>query len=1019
MHTFIVKELQDMKLQVIGFTAKQDNQQTVNLQAFQGFDLQVVAGENRQEAFLRLLRESSAEEVLVVDLDRVAPSAVPGFIQAYRKQKRGNHLYYAASRKRKLWFGFMDACLWRGDRVLTETPVLVGEKSLFLKAYAGEDLDSNLLRALSYSLQKAYVKFAALDVAPCWKESEGTGDPAVNYLLRLPFRFLVSGAFFKTLFSSAHRAERDMVYRLLMLVFGVFVFLYMPYISKDFGISGDEYVDHRHAGYVIDFFTKGDKAALNQPKTALHLYGNSVQVVAAVVARAIGADDVYAVRHFICALVGASGVVFIGLLGLRFGGGLCGLLSMLMLFFSPRFFGHSMNNLKDIPFAVGYLIAIFYFVRLFDRFPVIKLRHALGAVAGIALALGTRSGGLILFPYLFMYAGLFYILWVGFKNFYRFLRYRREVENILFLLVLVLGAGYFLSIITWPFALAKPLTNVVLSLKEFTNYNIGLRTIFEGKQMMSSMLPVHYAPKYLMIASPLVVVVGFVGYLFFLVFRKREFSLLSFFLLFALVFPVFWVIYQKSNLYGGIRHLLFVMPFMVLLAARFWTLVLAHGGKLVKVGGAVAFVALLFLPARHMAVNHPSEYVYFNELVGGVKGAYGDYETDYYYNSLKKAADWFKQNVDYKDKSITIVTNHSSNLAHYFRKDTNVHIIYGRYYEKYGADWDYMIFDNVYINSFQLKNGLFPVKEGFLYSVDVDGLPMSVVGKRTSKDDFRAVQLMKENRFQEAIVLMKNYLAAHPWNEEIWMRLARAYYLVDSVEQTYTCADKALALQPQLMDALNLKAFSAVDLGRFAEAHRAVDAMLAQNDIASQSYYMKAWVYYHERQDQKALEYLNRALRYNPRNVQALALAGDILYRNYNYASAIGPYEQVVRMQKADENVFLSLADCYSRTGKYAGIKPIADLLRREGKDKFRLDKIEIRALLLQKQLAEAGKRLETYSPSDDDTELMVLRALYDWLSGRQAAAMERLEQVLAKDKTNGEALQLQQMMRQQGNMKR
>ena len=43
-----------------------------------------------------------------------------------------------------------------------------------------------------------------------------------------------------------------------------------------------------------------------------------------------------------------------------------------------------------------------------------------------------------------------------------------------------------------------------------------------------------------------------------------------------------------------------------------------------------------------------------------------------------------------------------------------------------------MIFDNVYINSFQLKNGLFPVKEGFLYSVDADGLPMCVVGERTS-----------------------------------------------------------------------------------------------------------------------------------------------------------------------------------------------------------------------------------------------------------------------------------------------
>ena len=397
-----------------------------------------------------------------------------------------------------------------------------------MRAYAGNDLDGNLLRAVSYSLQKAFVKFDTLEAAITWKEAENVSDPALNYFWKIPFRFLTTGRFFSTLFDVSSRARRDMTYRMLMLLFGLFVFFYMPYISKDYGISGDEFVDHRHSGYVLDFFTKGDKAALNQPKTALHLYGNSMQVVAAVVANIIGADDVYAVRHVVCALVGVLGVITIGLFGLRFGGGLCGLISMLLLFFSPRFFGHSMNNLKDIPFAVGYLVAIFYFVRMFDRYPVVKLRHMIGAMLGIALALGTRSGGLLLFPYLLMYGGLFYILLVGFKEFYKFMKYRKEVENILFLIVLVLFVGYFLSIITWPFALARPFANVVVSLKEFTNYNIGLRTIFEGKQMMSNMLPVHYAPKYLMIGSPLVVVIGFIGSLFFMVFRKREFSLPSF-----------------------------------------------------------------------------------------------------------------------------------------------------------------------------------------------------------------------------------------------------------------------------------------------------------------------------------------------------------------------------------------------------------------------------------------------------------------------------------------------------------
>ncbi|WP_018336874.1 tetratricopeptide repeat protein [Butyricimonas synergistica] len=1014
-----MEENENKAIQVIGVTGNVDFQMS-RWDAGSGLQNNIVllkAGCSHEE-FLKVLREIDSDEIMLVDLDRVALNSLAPLGQVYRKSCRKEHVYYVSVQKRKLWFGFMDMALWRGDRVITDSPVLIGQKSLFMKAYAGEDLDSNLLRAVSYSLQKAYMKFDRLETNITWKASVSNSNPAVNYLWRVPFRFLFSGRFFTTLFDAGNRARRDMVYRMLMLLFGVFVFFYMPYVSKDYGISGDEYVDHRHSGYVLDYFTKGDKAALSQPKTALHLYGNSMQVVAAVVANAIGADDVYAVRHVVCALVGALGVIVIGLMGLRFGGGLCGLLSMLLLFFSPRFFGHSMNNLKDIPFAEGYLVAIFYFVRLFDRYPVIKLRHVIGTVLGIALALGTRSGGLLLFPYLVMYGGLFYILWVGFKEFYNFLKYRKEVENILFLIVIVLFVGYFLSIVTWPFALARPFTNVVLSLKEFTNYNIGLRTIFEGQQMMSNMLPVHYAPKYLLIASPLVVVVGFFGYFIFMISRKKEFSLLSFFILFSLVFPVFWVIYKKSNLYGGIRHLLFVMPFMVLLAARFWTLLLTVAPKYLKLVAASVLIGLLFLPARHMAVNHPNDYVYFNESVGGLKGAYGDYETDYYYNSLKKGVDWFKANVDYKGRPVTIVTNHSANLQHYFRKDTNVKVIYSRYYDKYSKDWDYMIFGNVYINSFQLKNGLFPVKEGFLHSVDADGLPMCVIGKRTSKEDYEAIVLEQEKKYPEAIAKLEEYLKTHPWNEEMWMRLSKMYYAEHKNEDALRCAEESLKWQPQLMDALNIKALAALDLERYATAHQAVDAMLAQNDVASSSYYLKGLIYYTEGRDKEALDLVNKALRYNGRNDLALALGGDILKRNRNYAKAIEPYEKVVQAKRADEKVLLSLAECYCRVKNYGMLGQVTKLLNEQGRDKVTLRKIEIRAFLQQKKLAEAHDLLVQMKDVEEDSELMLLWALYELSEGRRGTALEYVKKAAELDPHDWEAAELQKMLSQGGDIR-
>lgn len=82
-----------------------------------------------------------------------------------------------SNRKRKLWLGFVDAVLWRGDRSITDSPVLIGNKALFMKAYAGDDLDGNLLRAVSYSLQKAFVKFGTLEVSVTWKDSENVSNP--------------------------------------------------------------------------------------------------------------------------------------------------------------------------------------------------------------------------------------------------------------------------------------------------------------------------------------------------------------------------------------------------------------------------------------------------------------------------------------------------------------------------------------------------------------------------------------------------------------------------------------------------------------------------------------------------------------------------------------------------------------------------------------------------------------------------------------------------------------------------
>ena len=672
----------------------------------------------------------------------------------------------------------------------------------------------------------------------------------------------------------------------------------MPLVSRDYGISGDEFVDHTHSGYVLDYYAKGDKAALNQPKTALHLYGNVVQVIAAAACRAFDIDNYYEFRHLVGSLVGALGIIFTGLFGLRFSGGLGGLITLLMMFFTPRFFGHSMNNLKDVPFAVGYLITLYYAVRLFDNYPKFKKSHIVGAILGIALALGTRSGGLILYPMLLMYAGLFYIERVGVKEFYKFGKYINDVGRIFAVLFIVLIGSYLLSIVLWPYALDDPFNNVVKSLKEFTNYNIGLRTIFDGKQMMSTMLVWYYAPKYLLIGLPLVTVLGFIFYFVYCIFSRKEFSLISFWLLFASIFPVFWVIYQNSNLYGGIRHLLFVMPPMVILAARFWTQIIQFAAKYKYLPFAI-FLGLLTLPIIHTIKNHPNQYVYFNEIAGGMDGAYGDYDTDYYYNSLNESIAWFKENVDLPKDTVTLVaTNHLQVLQYYFRDMPHVKPIYSRYYNKFSTNWDYAIFGNVYINRFQLKNNLFP-PSGALYTPTVDSKPMSCVIKRESKEDLVGFALDKANDFKGAIAVFEDYVKKITYNDEAWCKLGKAYFSLQQYDKAHLALDKARELYPTSVEAVYYKTLIYLNERKFSEASLAADEILRENDKLFNFWHLKAVALTNMGKLKEAIDCINKTLMINPGFYQAFDLAGDIFRTTNSYAQAYSMYSQAFKITKS------------------------------------------------------------------------------------------------------------------------
>lgn len=973
-----------------------------------------------QNDFRQLLGVCPSEHLLFVDLDKVAGHQISPIADLYLKQSPGK-IYYGNACPAHFFRNVIDKNLKMTDPQLLNAAFLAGESALFRKTYAGSELSASPLRSIAYSLQKNFIRYRRLPGNISYPApADTTAAPEKKYLLNyrfsllLPFHYLISGQFFRHFLRQEDSVQRNMVCRMLMILFAVFSFIYMPYISKDFGISGDEFVDQRHAGYVLNYYLHGDKAAVNQPRTFLHFYGISMQIIAEGICQLFRAEDYFAVRHAMTAIIGACGIWFAGLLGLRWGGGLCGLLSMLLLFFTPRYFGNSMNNMKDIPFAAGYVMSAFYFIRLFDHYPCFRLRYLLGSMIGISLAFGSRSGGLMLYPYLLMYGGLFYILRTGIKEFYKFYKYRRDIGRILAVILVIFIFSYLLSIALWPYALENPVSGIAASLKQFTNFTVALRLIFEGREIMSNMVPIEYVPTFMSVGLPIVLLAGFAGYLIQLLLRRKEFTLISWFLLFAAIFPVFWVMYKNSNLYGGLRHFMFVVSIMSVVAARCWSLLIQSRYKILRLSSLLLFFILLCLPFAHMVRNHPHEYIYFNELIGGIRGAYGKFDTDYYFNSLKHATQWFKKEVKLPDDHKTIIiTNLAFPLEQYFKNDTNVIVRYSRYYEKYSKDWDYAIWANEYITPYQLTHGLFP-PPGAIYVPRVDGYPVGAVIKRPDKEELKAFGLFREQKFEAALAAFEQYAATHPeLPEEIASKMSRLYYMTNQPGKAREYADKALKKHPLLAEALYISTLTYIQAKDYDQAMKEVRKMLESNNSSVDGHYLRALIYYHLQKYKEAVDDLNKTLALNPSHHSALSLGGEIMLLTGNHKMALSLFQRILK-NKYDIKAATSVADCYCRMQNYTEMeKRLQEVLQhRPGYLPAYL--VKIRSLLQQKDLKQAGHMLVQLATINDSAELFVLRSLYLTLTGHPQEARRMIDEALRIAPSDPEANALKLKMKKQ-----
>jgi hypothetical protein len=405
--------------------------------------------------------------------------------------------------------------------------------------------------------------------------------------------------------------------------------------SRDFGATWDERALQKLGELIWGLYSGSLSRSefVNSPEFSFgyaRIYGLFVEFASAAAQQVIP-GDLWVVRHYVNAVFGWAGVVFAYLMARRLFGAGAAWLAALLLVTMPRYVAESMNNPKDLPFAVLMLVAFYYIVTLRPRYPYMTWPHALKLAAAIALALGVRSMGLVLLGY----AALALAIAVVVSRDWNPAHLAATAGRFAVIAVTaLLGASAF-----WPWAQERPLTRPIEAFFLASTFSWGNPSLFMGQDLGSGDLPWYYLPTWIGITVPVVVLAGMAFAFARMVIRSDSRGQLAALWLYILV-PSVYAIVRHLTLYDGIRHLFFIVPPMAILAAAGWDFVLASIGGRTRAIALVVLAALVAEPVAFQIRNHPNQTAYFSPVAGGPRGAFARYDMDYWGNCVLQATSW-------------------------------------------------------------------------------------------------------------------------------------------------------------------------------------------------------------------------------------------------------------------------------------------------------------------------------------------------------------------------------------------
>ncbi len=189
----------------------------------------------------------------------------------------------------------------------------------------------------------------------------------------------------------------------------------------------------------------------------------------------------------------------------------------------------------------------------------------------------------------------------------------------------------------------------------------------------------------------------------------------------------------------------------------------------------------------------------------------------------------------------------------------------------------------------------------------------------------RAAAYYQEGRLAEALEEALKAQEAYPEDPEVYNLIGLIYMDRHEYQKAIENFQKAISLRPQYSEAINNLGSVYLLQGKIKEAIRCFQKAL-ENPLYTRPYIAYtnlAWAYYQLGDKEKAIEYLNKALSYNPRYHLAYFYRGIMALNDGELERARISFRRAVRFNRQDMAARYYLGLVYFRLGQEEKAKKV------------------------------------------------------------------------------------------------